>query len=71
MALPTSRAPAYDPTVHASPAWTTVTCTRCGRSYECTPYEDFITPAEALNWPYGDVCEPCVLGLAHAKGLID
>jgi hypothetical protein len=69
--IPIEDIPVYDPTVDDSPAWLLVTCTRCGHSYQCTPFEDFMTPGPSLNWTYGGVCEPCLIGLARIAGLFD
>ncbi|MCW2902430.1 MAG: hypothetical protein JWO67_4695 [Streptosporangiaceae bacterium] len=58
---------AYDPALHDSPAWKYVECTRCQSFYQCTPWNDFMTPADDLGWDKGGVCENCLLALARAK----
>lgn len=43
--------------------WRQVTCTRCKRTYQCTPFSDFMDPAPDLDWDAGRVCEKCLLEL--------
>lgn len=50
-----------------SDAWQMVTCTRCHRTYRCTPADDFIQPVPDLGWTAGKVCERCLLDLAGIK----
>lgn len=54
----------FDPARHESPRWLGVRCSRCGRAFVCTPWDDLATPAPMLGWTGGDVCEPCLLTLA-------
>lgn len=56
----------YDPARHEDACWKQVACTRCGRVYVCAPWDDYMTPAADLNHA-GNVCEPCLYGLAAAK----
>lgn len=56
----------FDPAVHQSPCWLGVTCTRCGRSYVCSPWDDFMTPNPAYGHA-GEVCEPCLYALAAER----
>lgn len=46
-----------------------VTCSRCGRTYRCTPLDDFIDPAPDLGWTQGSVCEACLWALAGLRGV--
>lgn len=46
-------------------AWQQVTCTRCKRTYRCTPLDDFMQPAPDLDWDEGRVCEKCLLELSR------
>lgn len=50
--------------------WQMVTCSRCKRTYRCTPTDDFNTPAPDLGWTAGRVCDPCLLELAGLPGPI-
>lgn len=44
--------------------WQWVTCSRCRRSYTCTPTDDFYEPAPEFGWTKGRVCDVCLLTLA-------
>ncbi len=44
--------------------WRQVHCTRCGRDYICTPFDDWVIPADWIGWTLGPVCEPCLHQLA-------
>lgn len=47
-----------------SPAWQMVTCSACGKHYQCTPSSDYYN----ATTPEDGVCEPCLLS---AAGLAD
>ena len=40
-----------------SPAWKTVSCSKCGKTYQCTPEEDYYNSTNATN----GVCEKCLV----------
>lgn len=58
----------WNPAAHGQDnRWLAVTCTRCGREFVNTPWDELMTPAPDLGWAGGDVCEPCLYRLASAK----
>lgn len=46
--------------------WQRVTCSRCGRTYQCTPFDDFHDPREEFGWTKGGVCYECLIDLYRA-----
>lgn len=57
--LPVAPAPNPDPHANCDNAWKQVQCDRCGRRYQCTPFDDYYCT------PEGDhCCEPCLLRAA-------
>ena len=43
--------------------WQQVTCSRCGRTYRCTPEDDYygLDPADSKPGPGDGVCFACLL----------
>lgn len=40
-----------------------VTCTKCKRTYKCTPDDDYYEPDPHLGWTEGKVCFACLVSL--------
>jgi hypothetical protein len=60
----------YDPAVHGDDnTWKAVTCSRCGREFVNSPFDELITPAPDLGHD-GDVCELCLYGLAAERPVL-
>lgn len=63
--------PERESTGDFSAAWQMVTCSNCGREYQCVMLDDYYHPtgmADADRTLDNGVCEPCLLGY---KGVND